>query len=143
MQNTLLQDENNDFKTQKEVNQDNELEKLKVECPLSYCKTQIISELYLWDMRCWNKYKDREEVLTFLKEWKYNQGWSLNCGHTALCIHLARDIFKEDIEKIADWFMENTNIQFKNRLVKCWHNPELCPKYKEHNCYGDFCDGCK
>lgn len=135
---TLLQDEKKEFKAEEIVEEENENTRLITEFPLSYCKNEIMSSIDLWDMRCWDKHKDREEVLNSLKNYD-----SLNCGHTSLCIHIARDLLKVDIEEIANWIMQNSNIQFKNRLVKCGNNPELCPKYQKQGDYGnDICKNC-
>ena len=47
------------------------------------------------------------------------------------------------IEKISDTIMTNPHIMFKNRLVRCWNNPKLCPKYQKQGNYGNgICEGC-
>lgn len=117
---------------------DEELE----EYPIEYCLNQIRTDAYVWDMRCWNKYKDRAEVIAFLKQ-KDIDG-QLNAGHVIFCIELLRDKHKVAIERIADAIMANPHILYKNRILKCWDDEELCPKYKKQGHFGnDLCKGCE
>ena len=102
-------------------------------------KSSIIKELYLWDMRCWDKYKDKEEIL----KWLDNGCSPNNCGHTEYCINrlLKNGISKEEIISLM---MKNDNIQYKNRLVKCFDNAELCPKFMASKNFSECnCNECE
>ena len=57
---------------------------------------------------------------------------------------ILKRIHNVPIDKIADAIMENNNIQFKNRIVRCWSDAMKCPKYAEQGNYGnDICEGCE
>ena len=102
-------------------------------------KQTLKGELYLWDMRCWEKYKDESEVL----EWIEKRDESKNCGHARHCINSLLDagVSKEEIK---DLIMSNPFIQYKHRVVKCWNNPLSCPKYDKAGNYSDAgCEDCK
>ncbi len=104
---------------------------------ISYCLSAISKESYLWDMRCWDKYKDREEIIAWIK----NPDRINNCGHINYCVNeLLR--FGVDIELIIKAIMNNPNIQYKNRLVKCW--VVECPRKVKANGYSECgCEGCE
>jgi len=102
-------------------------------------KHDILTEEYLWDMRCWDKYKDRAEV----EKWIENGYVPNNCSHIVGCIEklLSNGVGKEEIIKLI---MKNPHIQYKNRLAKCFENPNLCPIYKEKQNYSDCkCERCE
>ena len=98
----------------------------------SYCKSAIKNEMYLWDMRCWDKYHNKDEVMKILTRLEKGESWITNAGHIEYCVKM---LFKQQFpkEQICEWFMLNTQIQYKHRLVKCFENAELCPKYNENN----------
>lgn len=100
---------------------------------MEYCRKRVTTELYLWDMRCWGNYKDKTEIIGLLERLKQEgyRGSELNCGHVVLCIRAAIEVHNVSAELVAEWFLENPNIQFKDRLVKCWDNPNLCPRFRE------------
>ena len=104
---------------------------------LEKMKTEIKTELYLWDMRCWDKYKDRTEV----EKWIENGCEPNNCGHAVYCIN---ELLKNGVskEEIIELIMSNPYIQFKKRLAKCFENPNLCLKFQIKKNYSD-CGGCE
>ena len=118
----------NSAKTPEDIQKELEKEKQK---QIEYYKNVIKNEPYLWDMRCWDKYKDKEEV----KRWLENGCEPNNCGHAVFCINklLENGTSKEEIIELI---LQNPHIQFKNRLVKCFANPDLCPILKEND--GDY-----
>lgn len=99
-----------------------------------YCFHQIESEGGLWDMRCWDRYHDREEVLAWLDK---REDYA-NSGHTRFCINILLDR-GIDKQRIADSVLKNNEVWFKNRLVKCFHDGRLCPYWTEEHGYS----GCK
>ena len=104
-----------------------------------YCIREIETEEYLWDMRCWEKYHDREEVLEYLR----TGNRVLNCGHVEYCIDVLK-MMGISLEKIADAMLRNNGIEYKNRIVRCFHDGSLCPKYRQQGHYGgDICAGCE
>tara|TARA_R100000750_G_C2326738_1_gene88499 strand:- start:376 stop:801 length:426 start_codon:yes stop_codon:yes gene_type:complete len=119
----------------------------KEEYPIEYCKNEIIKDCSLWDMRCWDKYHDRDEVIKVLNKFIISSGrkWSIiNCGHTEFCLRLLFKQHKVSVEKVADWFLLNNQIQFKNRLVKCWSSSKLCPKFRKQGDFGNnICKKCE
>jgi len=108
------------------------------------CLKRLETDLYVWDMRCWDKYKDRDEVIRYLENFDYEKrDW--NAGHCKFCINFMINNWDTPLDKIADSIMANPHIQFKNRLVKCWSQPEKCAnKYKEQGDYGNgICEECQ
>jgi hypothetical protein len=99
---------------------DKELQRLKQEFPVDYCLKQIKTESYLWDMRTWKKYKDKEEILAWLDTDTRHD--SKNCGHTALCIYTLIHAHKIPKEKVMGAILENNNVKFKDtrngRVIK-------------------------
>ena len=48
---------------------------------IEYCEGRILDEGYLWDLRCWRKNHDLEEVKAFVAAVAtHNEDWK-NCGH--------------------------------------------------------------
>lgn len=109
---------------------------------IEYCKREILTETYLWDMRCWNKYKDKKEVMAFLEDIN-NDEHGINCGHAHLCIRVALQQHGVPVAQVAKWIMENPHIQYKNRIVKCWDNAMQCPKFKQQRNYSGICEACE
>jgi hypothetical protein len=97
----------------------------------------IRNEPYLWDMRCWNKLKDGQEI----NEWLDNECQPNNCGHA---VGVIQKLLKEGrIGEVVKAMIENDNITYKHRLVRCFSNPEDCPEFREHKNYSDCgCDMC-
>jgi len=95
-------------------------------------KHAIIGERYLWDMRCWDRYHDEEEI----SEWIDNGYVPNNCGSAVYCI---QELFRLGVSKkeIIDAIVRNTNKQFAHRMVKCFDNPHRCPAFRT---YGNFSD---
>lgn len=108
---------------------------------IDYCLNQIKNEEYLWDMRTWERYKDVKEV----REWVLDENRSSkNCGHTAFCVDMLIRVHKVDPETVINAIMENNKIKYKNRLVKCLDNPNLCPRFRKAGNYGDCdCESCE
>jgi hypothetical protein len=106
-----------------------------------HCLDRIEKEEYLWDMRCWDSYHNREEVLA----WVVERDNMMNCGHIRFLINILLDR-GIDKEVIADAVMRNNNIKYKNRLAKCFRNGTDCPEYvKNNNRFGSECNckGCE
>ena len=105
-----------------------------------YCISVLNTDRYIWDMRCWDS-RDRLEV----EKWVATGG-SKNCGHAMFCIdRLKRLEIPKD--EIVNAIMENPNISYTKRLVKCWNNPTKCDKWVKYGCYVDdkgdsICRGC-
>jgi len=117
-----------------------------------YTKEELIrrikEEQYLWDMRCWDE-RTREEATTWVERLKAGEHEHKNCGHVAYCITqlLYRGV---DVEEIVDAIMENNNIKYRNRLVKCFGGGEHgfedhpCPKARAAGGYGPgLCEECE
>ncbi len=142
MQYTLCMDEQNQFQTQQQLQEKTKDDEFREEFPIDYCKKRIITEPYLWDMRCWEKYKDKEEVLRFLNSFNKDD-YALPCGHALLCIHVVLNLHKVTPDEVAGWMLSNPHTQFFKRIVPCWKNSEKCPKYVAQGNYGNgICDGC-
>lgn len=88
--------------------------------PLSYseeyCIKQVLEEDYLWDLRCWHKDHDIDEVKIYLQALLDNiEDWK-NCGHTIMCArHLLID-YGKSIDEVTELFMRNHHIQYRNEL---------------------------
>ena len=110
----------------------------------AYCMKMIESEGYLWDMRCWDKYKDKAEIMEWLGRIEQGKDVAYNCGHTHFCIERLLNKKLATKEEIAVAMLKNSNKQYAKRLVKCWDNPKLCPKFKAQGDYGnEICNGCQ
>ena len=108
-----------------------------------YCLRQVESEMWLWDMRCWDKYKDTDEMMAWLDLIEKKGDALHNCGHTFFCIKRLLRKGKTTKEEIIEAMLKNSNKQYARRLVKCFGNPELCPKYKKQGNYGNgICADC-
>ena len=57
---SLLQKEDNTFKGGEEVTKDKIDADYSCKYPIEYCLNKIKGEVCLWDMRCWDKYHNRE-----------------------------------------------------------------------------------
>lgn len=92
----------------------------------------------LWDMRVWRQYKDRKEV----REWIKNDCVPNNCGHVQYCIRRLLNLQVPE-NAIIDAVMENGYRSYSNRIVPCFIDPVLCPRFREHRNYSDCnCDDC-
>ena len=115
-----------------------------IQYPKEYCINQIESEGYLWDMRCWDNYKDKAEIMEWLGRIEQGKDVAHNCGHTHFCIERLLNKKLATKEEIAVAMLKNSNKQYAKRLVKCWDNPKLCPKFKAQGDYGnEICNGCQ
>jgi len=92
-------------------------------------RNKVISEEYLWDMRCWDKYKDPEEI----KQWIRNNFQPNNAGHAVYCLRELMKKFSYTIEDIIRLVLQNYHKCYENRLVKCFQNPDSCPRLREYN----------
>jgi len=127
-------------KIEKEIGKNAGTKELQQAYTVDQCFKVIAEETYLWDMRCWKRYHDRDETLEWIRSDTRKN--SKNCGHCAYCIEVLK---KQGIslEQIADAIMKNENVQYKNRIVPCWYSPQACPKYAEQGHYGNnICQGC-
>jgi len=113
-----------------------------------YCFKAIRTEMYLWDMRCWDE-RSEESALNFLLQVKeYIDGQRtgydvMNAGHAVWCIEklIRREI---SIEDIVTAMMDNEQIQFKNREVKCFGGQNSCSTWtKEKGYSGTNCERCE
>jgi len=90
-------------KTQETIKKDKEIEQID-KC--EYWFKGIENEMYLWDMRTWNCYKDPNEVMNWILDIKVNglnsQTYSKNCGHSVWCIYnlLKSNVSEERIGKV-------------------------------------------
>lgn len=102
-------------------------------------KQNIISDPWLWDMRCWDKYKDRQEV----EQWLANGCEPNNCGHVVYCI---RKLLASGVRKSAviNFIMQNPHKRYANRLAKCFSDPEACPEFRKRKSYSTCpCSNCR
>jgi len=111
----------------------------EVKYPKDYCFNQILREEYLWDMRCWNKYKDEAEVMERLNDLR-----NLNCGHTVFCIKLLLNKYNVSKKEVCGVIMRNSKQKYKNRLVKCFGDAGKCPRYLKQGDYSNgICEECQ
>jgi hypothetical protein len=107
----------------------------------------IENEMYLWDMRAWDE-RTREQAEQWVAAMKAGKRDDKNCGHACYCIRQLLSI-NTDEKIIVDAIMRNTSIQYKNRLVRCFHGglsseEHPCPKYREQGNYGGgICKDCE
>jgi len=107
----------------------------------------IENEMYLWDMRAWDE-RSREQAEQWVSDIKAGKRDDKNCGHVCYCI---RQLLAIDTDEkiIVDAIMRNTSIQYKNRLVRCFHGglsseEHPCPKYRAQGNYGgSLCKECE
>ena len=113
------------------------------------CLRALATEPYLWDMRAWNRYKDRDEIGAYIDNPDFK-----NCGSCQHCIEQLKAL-SIDKELIIQAIMDNPHIQYKDRLVPCMldRNPDAyddkgkpnseCPKVQKQGHYGDgICNKC-
>jgi hypothetical protein len=92
-----------------------------------YCVREILTEQYLWDMRCWDKPKyqySKEEIISHIQKWikDHEEGnWTNNCGHCLYCIRRLLDKYDATIEEISDLVLRNNNIKYYNQ-IETWNN---------------------
>lgn len=95
-------------------------------------RNAVLSEHYLWDMRCWDKHKDPEEI----RQWIRNGFQPNNSGHAVYCLRRLMERFSYSIEDLVGLVLQNGHRRYENRLVKCFKNPESCPRLVK--CKGDY-----
>lgn len=105
---------------------------VKKEYSIEYCFDTIRNDHSLWDMRCWDTYKDSDEVLAWVNSLFDGTGGDKNCRHVCYCIRLLFD-YKVDIVDICQAIMDNPHISFKDRLVRCWDDSKKCKFYSVKN----------
>jgi hypothetical protein len=94
----------------------------------------------LWDMRCWNKYHDLEEV----KAWVENPEDCKNTGHGHYCILQLKEAGIPNDTIVAS-IMANLRISYSKRLCPCWliDPKEHCERFKKAGNYSDCqCELC-
>ena len=110
VQMTLNQEEDK-FLSEKEVNITTQLEKDCLKHPINYCLNYLKTSNSIWDMRCQHKFQDDKEV----KKWVLQDVQDhKNDGHAGYCIHLLKFGHKVPIEMIIFTIMTNSNIMNKN-----------------------------
>jgi len=82
----------------------------------------ILSEEYLWDMRCWDKPKwqyTRDEVVSHVQQWLQDMQedrWTFNCGCCLNCIKILLEKKWATIEEIADIVLRNPRIKYAHEI---------------------------
>jgi superfamily II helicase len=102
-------------------------------------KQAIKGEGYLWDMRCWDKYKNPDEILA----WFENDFEPNNCGHAVYCIKelLGSGTTKEEIISLM---LSNDSKKYSKRLAKCFGDGMKCERYAKCGNYKDCnCSQCE
>lgn len=116
MQNTLFDSNQNIIKSEEERNLKKEIQNSCYD--KAYFIKTIRNEMYLWDMRCWDKPKNEysiKEIIKHVDEWLSDE-WSCNCGHALFCIEKLLKYKWATKEEIAKVIMENNNIQFADEI---------------------------
>lgn len=117
-----------------------EQRRLKRNTEINELLKRIKSDYSLWDMRTWEKYKDRQEV----RKWIRNGCHPNNCGHVEHCIEKLLGM-KVSEEMTIEAIMANPHETFNNRIVPCCFDPMKCPRYRKFGNYSDcncseYCD---
>ena len=87
-----------------------------------YCFRQILSDEYLWDMRCWFKSRaeySREEVKRHLLKWLRdyeNNKRTCNCGHSVYCMSNLLTRGLATIDEIADLVLKNDRVKYAEAI---------------------------
>lgn len=82
----------------------------------------ILSEEFLWDMRCWDKPKwqyTHEQVVSHIQRWLQDQEedrWTFNCGYCVYCMKILLERKWATIEEIAAVVLRNTKIKYSNSI---------------------------
>lgn len=121
MQNTLFNSNQNIIKSEEERKLKEEIK--NSEFDKAYFIKTIKTELYLWDMRCWDKPKSEysiQEIIKHVDKWLADT-WSCNCGHALYCIEKLLKYEWATKEEIAKAIMQNNNIQFADE-IGTWKN---------------------
>ena len=93
-----------------------------------YCFRQILSEEYLWDMRCWFKPKQeysREEVKRQIMKWLKDDGngkWTYNCGHCVYCMNKLLERGLATIDEIVDLVLRNDRVKYADEIGAWFKN---------------------
>ena len=83
--------------------------------PATYCLEVMMTADDLWDMRCWHRYKDPEEVERWIRSFCSPRGhYHKNCGHVGFCIDLALHGHGIPRQKIVEAILANRHVQFKD-----------------------------
>jgi len=108
-----------------------------------YCFNQLRTANDVWDMRAWDKYKDKDEIFEWLREIEKHEGSAKNCGHVRYCIRLLMD-YGKSLGDIAKALLDNPNVMYKNRKAKCFFNGKNCPEWTEEKGFsGCNCKECE
>jgi len=136
------------FQVEKEITRDEGTGKIKHIVKdghdKSYCINHLETDGWIWDMRAWDNYKDREEVEKWVDEIKRKTNYlGKNSGHSAWCIKQLL-LMGTDPKEIVDAIMKNPHIQYKNRLVRCFDKGIRCKHWTNKNGYsGCPCEDCQ
>lgn len=82
----------------------------------------ILTEEFLWDMRCWDKPKwqyTHDEVVSHIQQWLRDQEedrWTFNCGYCIYCMKMLLERKWATIEEIAEIVMRNTHIKYSDTI---------------------------
>tara|TARA_Y100000310_G_scaffold23358_1_gene22329 strand:+ start:348 stop:794 length:447 start_codon:yes stop_codon:yes gene_type:complete len=92
----------------------------------------ISNDKYLWDMRCWDNYKDIEEM----ERWLDNDCNPNNCGNVRYSINLLK---REGVsnKEIISLMLKNPHKEYNNRLAVCFKDPNKCSRFKEVRNYSE------
>ena len=129
-------------KTDEEKKEDRIKEKIAQQSQVEKYKSSI-KKGGIWDMRCWDKYKDIDEI----NKWLDNKCEPNNCGHVVYCIE---ELIKLGTTKseLLELILQNSDEQtFKFRKAKCFGDAKLCELYvKNEGNYakcecGKICNG--
>src|ERR1039457_5959095 len=108
------------FKIEKPVDVNKNLEDDKYN--RDYCFRQILSEEYLWDMRCWFKPKkeySREEVKRQIMKWLKDDGngkRTYNCGHCVYCMNKLLERGLATIDEIVNLVLRNDRVKYADAI---------------------------
>jgi hypothetical protein len=87
-----------------------------------YCFRQILTEEYLWDMRCWFKPKQeysREEVKRQIMKWlkdDENGKRTYNCGHCVYCMNKLLERGLTTIDEIVNLVLRNDRVKYADAI---------------------------
>ncbi len=87
-----------------------------------YCIRAILTEKYLWDMRCWFKPREQyskeeveRQILKWLKDSESGK-WTSNCGGCLFCIRRLLEKGWLTLDEIVDLVLRNYNIEYADAI---------------------------
>jgi len=127
-------------KAQKAVYEEEQKKKREEEYNIPNCLASLANEPYLWDMRAWHKYKDRDEVGAYVDNPTHK-----NSGSAQFLVERLK-FLSVDKELIIQAIMDNPKITWKDRIYPCMAVEEnLCPLFIENgkNYGSGICNECQ